>query len=178
VAPFWDPDEVGAIFTGLTAAGVARVVRGIPGWQERVTPAIAALAHAGENAGAAEYVALLDRLTNFRWRVRDCFAGWDVLATPTSATSGWPRTESIPATIDGQPAHPRAAASFSTAVNAAGLPAISIPAPVPSGTLPAGLQLVGPPGGDEMLLDLVAAYEAASSWRPLAAFPSHDSGAP
>lgn len=176
VAPFWDPDEVGALFTGLSAAGVARVVRDIPGWEECVTPSIAALARAGYATSATEYVALLDQLTSFRWRVRDHFAEWDVAATPTSATAGWPRTDSVPATINARAAHPRAAASFSTAVNAAGLPALSIPAPVPTGAMPVGLQLVGPPGGDEMLLLLAAAYEAASPW-PQLAIPFLNSGA-
>jgi aspartyl-tRNA(Asn)/glutamyl-tRNA(Gln) amidotransferase subunit A len=103
-------------------------------------------------------------------------AQWDVVATPTSPTAGWNRTESFPATIGGHPAHPRAAAVFSTAVNAAGLPALSIPAPVPPGALPIGLQLIASPGGDEVLLDLAAAFEAASPWQPLASLSPHSMG--
>lgn len=171
VAPFWDPDEAGAIFAGLTAAGVARVVGGIPDWRERATPVITALAEAGQGAGAADYVVLLDRLAAFRWRVQDRFCGWNVLATPVSATIGWPRDQTGLVTIGGLPAHPRAAAAFSTAVNAAGLPALSIPAPVQQGAMPVGLHLVGPAGSDEMLLDLAAAYEAIAPWRQLAPLP-------
>lgn len=171
VAPFWDPDEAGAIFAGLTAVGVARIVGGIPDWRKRATPVIAALAEAGQAAGGADYVLLLDRLAAFRWRVQDRFRCWDVLATPVSPTVGWARDQTGPATIGGAPAHPRAAAAFSTAVNAAGLAALSIPAPVQDGAMPVGLHLVGPAGSEEMLLDLAAAYEAIAPWPQLAPLP-------
>ncbi len=174
VAPFWNPQEVGAIFAGLTAAGVARVVRRVPDWRDKVTPGIAAQADAAPNAGAADYLDLLDRLAAFRWGVVDSFAGFDLLATPTAAAVDWPRTEFFPATIDGRPAGPRAAAVFSTAVNLAGLPGLSIPAPVPAGTMPIGLQLVAPLGGEERLLHIAAAFEAAAPWPRLAPLdPSH-----
>ena len=61
VAPFWDPDDAGAIFTGLSAAGVARVVRNVPDWREHATPNIVALADMGNALDAACYVTLLDR---------------------------------------------------------------------------------------------------------------------
>jgi len=77
-----------------------------------------------------------------------------------------------------EPAHDHGGqnAAYPRAVNAAGLPALSIPAPVPAGAMPVGLQLVGPPGGDEMLLILAAAYEAASPW-PQLAIPFLNNGA-
>jgi aspartyl-tRNA(Asn)/glutamyl-tRNA(Gln) amidotransferase subunit A len=114
---------------------------------------------------------LLDRVTAFRWRVADQFTGFDVLITPTSATVGWPRTQTHPDTIDGCAAGPRSGAVFSTAINLAGLPALSIPAPVPNGAAPIGLQLVAPAGGEEMLLGLAAAFEAAAPWPRLAPLP-------
>jgi amidase len=45
-------------------------------------------------------------------------------------------------------------------VNLAGLPAVSLPVPAP-GRPPVGLQLVGPPGGEEQLLAVAARVEAA-----------------
>ncbi len=166
-APFWNPLEAGAIFAGLTASGVARVVRRFPDWREKVTANIAAVADTPASA-AADYVDLLDRLAAFRWGVADAFAGFDLLATPTAAAVDWPRTESYPAIIDGRPAAARAAAVFSTAVNLAGLPALSIPAPVPADSMPVGLQLVAPLGGEERLLHIAAAFEAAAPWPRLA----------
>jgi aspartyl-tRNA(Asn)/glutamyl-tRNA(Gln) amidotransferase subunit A len=171
VAPFWDPDDAGAIFTGLAAAGVARVIRHFPDWREHATPNIVAVADVGGAMDAAGYVTLLDRLTAYRSRVADEFAGFDVLITPTSATVGWPRTQTHPDTIDGCSAGPRAGAVFSTAINVAGLSALSIPAPVPDGAAPIGLQLVAPAGREERLLALAAAFEAAAPWPRLAPWP-------
>jgi amidase len=49
-------------------------------------------------------------------------------------------------------------------VNLAGLPALALP--VPSGhRLPASLQLIGPPGGEELLLSTGAVLEAAAGYR-------------
>jgi amidase len=45
--------------------------------------------------------------------------------------------------------------------NAAGTPATAQPVPVPGSPLPASLQLVGPPGGEELLLPTAALVEAA-----------------
>ena len=44
--------------------------------------------------------------------------------------------------------------------NLAGLPALALPVPSPAG-LPASLQLIGPPGGEEQLIALGRVIEAA-----------------
>ena len=168
IAPIWDPEEANSLFAALSSAGVARVMAGAADWPDRVTPAIADLARKGATLGAADYVATLDRVAAFRWRLHDAVAGWDVIATPASPAVAWPRREPFPATIAGQPAAPRAASAFSTAINLGGLPAVVVPAPVDSGSLPAGLQLIGPMGAEEALLDLAAAFERSSPWPRLA----------
>ena len=50
--------------------------------------------------------------------------------------------------------------TFTNPVNLAGVPALSLPVPTP-GRLPAGLQLVAPAGGEELLLATAAVIEAA-----------------
>jgi len=53
-------------------------------------------------------------------------------------------------------------ARHTTPVNLAGFPAVCLPVPAPGGSgLPAGLQLVGLPGGEEGLLELAGRVEAA-----------------
>jgi amidase len=60
--------------------------------------------------------------------------------------------------------HTRCTAPF----NLAGLPALALPVPVAPGSvehrLPASLQLIGPPGGEELLLATAAIIEAAGGY--------------
>ncbi len=164
----WDQEEIAVLFGGLAAAGVARVIAGVPDWRGRVTAAIAAQADAGAKRSAVDLVRDIDALAAFRWRMADVMARYDVLVTPASPAFAWPKREPGPATIGGVTAGPRAAAAYSTAVNVAGLPAVVVPLPLPVGSLPAGLQLIGPMMSEEMLLDLAEAYEAARPWPLLA----------
>src|SRR5690606_21204163 len=84
--------------------------------------------------------------------------------TLTSAARPWAAGEPYPQVIDGQAAGPRGHAVFTGWVNAAGNPAISLPADAAPDGLPIGVQLVGPWGEDRMLLDMAARYEAARPW--------------
>ena len=164
----WDREEVDALFGALTGPGVARAITGFPDWKDKATEAIARQAAAGLERRAVDYVQTLDRLSRFRWAMHDVMSGWDMLATPSAACMPWPRAEPYPSLIAGQPAGPRGGAIFSTAVNLAGLPAIVVPAPVSSGHLPTGLQLIGPMHSEEWLFDLAARFEAARPWPCLA----------
>jgi aspartyl-tRNA(Asn)/glutamyl-tRNA(Gln) amidotransferase subunit A len=101
----------------------------------------------------------------------DVLARFDIIATPAAAALAWPRSDPFPKLIGGQDAGPRGAAIFSTAVNLAGLPAIAIPGRVMLGGLPAGLQLIGGMGAEELLLDAAEAIEAASPWLRIAPDP-------
>ncbi|WP_158746269.1 amidase [Acidisphaera sp. L21] len=168
IAPLWDPDEVGALFSILASVGVARVMTTMPGWETNVTAAIAKQAHAGFAVSATDYVLALDRLSAFRAGLLDAMRGWDVIATPSSPALPWPRANPYPTPIDGRTAPPGAAAIFSTAINLAGLPAIVVPAPLPPGALPVGLQLIAAPDREILLLDLAEHFEAASPWRQIA----------
>jgi aspartyl-tRNA(Asn)/glutamyl-tRNA(Gln) amidotransferase subunit A len=168
IAPLWDPDAVNTLFGLLAAAGVARVMASIPEWENRVTASIAQQARTGQALSATDYLQGLDRLAAFRAGMLDAIADWDIIATPSSPALPWPRTNPYPTPIAGQIAQPRAAATFSTAVNLAGLPAITAPAPVLSGALPVGLQLIGAPDTEGLLLELAEQFERASPWRQIA----------
>jgi aspartyl-tRNA(Asn)/glutamyl-tRNA(Gln) amidotransferase subunit A len=168
IAPLWDADAVNTLFGLLTAAGVARVMASIPDWESRVTASIAELARKGMTLSATDYLRALDGLAVFRAAMLDAIADWDVIATPSSPALPWPRTSPYPSSIAGQTALPRTAATFSTAINLAGLPAIVVPAPVPSDSLPVGLQLIGAIDAEDMLLDLAEQFERASPWPQIA----------
>jgi aspartyl-tRNA(Asn)/glutamyl-tRNA(Gln) amidotransferase subunit A len=174
IAPLWDPDAVNTLFGLLAAAGVARVMASIPEWENRVTASIAELARTGLTLSATDYLQGLDRLAAFRSGMLDAIANWDVIATPSSPALPWPRTSPYPTPIAGQIALPRTAATFSTAVNLAGLPAIIVPAPVLPGALPVGLQLIGAPATEDLLLDLAEQFERASPWCQIAPMAAAD----
>jgi amidase len=95
------------------------------------------------------------------------FEGCDVLISPTITLSPRPWTELFPVEIDGQPTtsyfHWLALAY---GVTLAGHPALSLPVGVDEQGLPFGLQIVGPRGGDAIVLSVAAALEAAFSDDP------------
>ncbi|MBP0465382.1 amidase [Roseomonas sp. PWR1] len=162
----WDPDEVGALFSTISAVGVARAVSGHAGWEGLVTPAIRAQAEVGLAMPATDYLRALDRIAVLRGELGDWIAGVDAVATPSSAVLPWPREAPGPDLVAGVAAGPRAAAIYSTVINLAALPAIVVPSAQVDG-LPTGLQLVGAAFREELLLDLAEAYERAAPWRQL-----------
>jgi aspartyl-tRNA(Asn)/glutamyl-tRNA(Gln) amidotransferase subunit A len=83
-------------------------------------------------------------------------AGCDVLVTPTVPTTAFRLGEMID-----DPLQMYLTDIFTTAVNLAGLPGISVPCGFDAGGLPIGIQIVGRPFEEERVLQLAAAYESA-----------------
>jgi aspartyl-tRNA(Asn)/glutamyl-tRNA(Gln) amidotransferase subunit A len=103
---------------------------------------------AGREQGAAEYIAAQRDRIALRRAVDEALADVDALAMPTSLGVAW-RWADIEASDMGL----RKEATRNLPIaNLTGHPAISIP--VPSDSLPVGLQLIGRMGQDERLLDL------------------------
>ncbi|UHD46430.1 amidase [Aureimonas altamirensis] len=161
----WNPNEVSMHFDTLVSAGVGRVLSPHEGWEAIVTPAIAQLGRAGLTSSASTYVESLDWTQSFRGRMLALMADFDLLALPTTAAVAWPKREPAPATINNATARPGDAAANTTFVNFAGLPAISVPLPVPDTSLPAGLQLIAPLHAEERLLTVAQAIELNAPWR-------------
>ncbi|MGH3748035.1 MAG: amidase family protein, partial [Micromonosporaceae bacterium] len=106
-----------------------------------------------------------------RQRWRDRILTWfeagshDLLVMPVLAASplraaAWSRKSWLANTISSMRFAP-----FAAPWNVAGLPAISVPSGVRRDGLPGAVQLVGPPGSEELLLATAAQIEAAAPWR-------------
>ncbi|MFE2376764.1 amidase [Streptomyces sp. NPDC059398] len=93
----------------------------------------------------------------------DFFERYDVLLAPVSQVSPFPVGEEYPTLIDGRPQHSyldwMRSAYF---LSVLGAPALSVPAGFTGAGLPVGLQIVGPPRADAAVLDVGAAFEAAT----------------
>jgi len=162
-APY-DVSNIDQIWATLSAAGLARVLTAYAGWREKIHPSLVPVAERGAKVTGIEYAQALDAVTDLRRSMAQAFDQYDVLATPTCAAHPWPIGTPYPKEINGVPVGPRGSALFSTFVNAAALPAISVPVKPSTIGLPIGMQLVSRYGSDETLLSLAAEFESAQPW--------------
>jgi len=89
----------------------------------------------------------------------EAFQRFDLLAAPTSPSVAFKVGEKA-----GDPLAMYASDVCTIPVNLAGLPGISLPCGF-SQDLPVGLQLIGKPLGEEMLIKAAYAYEQSTDWR-------------
>ena len=148
----------------LTSASLAWLAEQNPRFMEEASSEFVDQAKGGRNLSAADYVGLLQTLFDFRTEVAKVFEGIDVIMTPCTAAQPWPVDRPYPPIIDGQRVGPRGHAVYTAWVNACGHPAVAVPGRPDDQGLPTGVQMVGPRGSDELLLDLAEAYEAGHPW--------------
>lgn len=160
VSPFDLAEPLGQIWPVISQTGVAWLLSQRRDWMDKVSPAIAEMAAAGEKYGAKDYLNALDTIASMRQAFDALFERYDFLVTPSAAAMPWPAAESHPAMIDGQPVGPRGHAVFTPVANALGLPAISLPCVVEAGALPVGLQLIAGQNRDWPLLAFAREYES------------------
>ena len=99
-----------------------------------------------------------------RQSILDTLESVDLLATPTTSIAA-PLIEQERIVINGQEVSTREAVLRITRVfSAAGLPAVSAPCGFTSERLPIGLQLVGKPLADALVLQTAHAYQTATAW--------------
>jgi amidase len=93
--------------------------------------------------------------SEWRRQLEAAFSQVDLLATPT--LTGFP-----PPLTD---LEKTAALPCTSQLNLAGVPALALPIPTEA-SLPASLQLIGPMGGEELLVAAAAAIESQAGWHP------------
>ena len=112
---------------------------------------------------AVDYVRAVDAI---RMHSRQVVAFWDmhdVLVTPTLPTTA-PRLNTLGAELATAGDQYMDFVSFTYPFNCTGQPAISLPLGMDSHGLPIGVQLVGPPRGEAVILGLAAQLEQARPW--------------
>jgi aspartyl-tRNA(Asn)/glutamyl-tRNA(Gln) amidotransferase subunit A len=93
------------------------------------------------------------------------FGQYDLLLTPTTATTAFVAEGPPPSSIAGRSVGPAGFIPFTYPFNFTGHPAASLPAGLSANGLPIGLQAVAPRYADGLLLQVSAAFEAARPWR-------------
>ena len=148
----------------ISTTGLAAVLKDCTNL-DALTPALADMLCAGRSWRGTDLFEAQARVRALRGALDAVFRDFDLLITPTSAAMPWPATMPCPDTIDGQTVDGRGHAVFTAFANAAGLPAVAVPAGW-AAHLPVGLQLVGPRGSDARLLALAALWERSLPARP------------
>jgi amidase len=124
------------------------------------------LAEKAYETSAPAYAQALFRLQTYARRVVAFWSEVDVVLTPTLALPpvpvGW--QEEVSGAFE-QLLRSVAFTPFTAIANLTGLPAISLPLAETTDGLPVGVQAIGRPGGDAVLLRLAAQIEATRPWR-------------
>ena len=112
---------------------------------------------------AGYYEAYYQKASQVRTLIRQnfeaAFARVDAVITPTSPTTAFRLGERA-----ADPLSMYLADIFTVPCNLAGLPGLSVPCGFDSGGLPVGLQVIGRPFDEPLVLRIGAAYEDATSW--------------
>ncbi|MCU1509453.1 MAG: putative amidase [Glaciihabitans sp.] len=154
-----DLEEIASWSAPFMQRGLYEIAATHPSFHESVEERFSLLAISGEKVTSEVLEKSLDNILQFRATLDDLFRGCDIIVCPSTAAQPWDNTLDFPPQIDGRPASPRDHAAFSGWVNAAGLPAVSIPVGFDSEGMPLGVQLIGRAGTDETILALAAALE-------------------
>jgi amidase len=133
---------------------------------ERMTRLNRELVASARATSAADYARAVAQLQALARRVVAFWSDADVVVSPTLALPpvpvGW--QEAVDGAIE-QLFRNTEFTPFTAIANLTGLPAMSLPLHWTDAGLPVGVQVLGPPAGDALLLSLAAQVEAARPWR-------------
>jgi amidase len=132
-----------------------------------LTPLNRELAAGARRTSAATYATAVQRLQTAARRIVAFWKDVDVVLTPTLALPpvpiGW-QLEGAETAFE-QLHRNVLFTPFTSVANFTGLPAMSVPLHSSENGLPIGVQAIGPPAGDGLLLRLAAQLEEARPWR-------------
>ena len=166
-----DLAPLNAFWPRIAQIGLAAMRRAVPDMAAKASAKYLDMAAEGDDVAAPDLYTALEVVRALRAAASAFFAEWDAIMTPTAAAQPWPADEPFPPEIDGESVGPRGHAVYTGWVNAAGLPAVALPAAPDRQGLPIGFQLVGDFRSEALRLELAVEYEAAGpgwSWPTLA----------
>jgi amidase len=144
------------------------VLRGAPLDPEKLEPLTREMIALADTVTAADYLESVGFLQLLARGVVSMWDGIDVLLTPTVTQPALPIGALAPK--EGEPAmawleNAARWVPFTPVFNVTGQPAVSLPLHQTPEGLPVGVQLVGPPAGEELLLALSSQLESARPWQ-------------
>ena len=140
-----------------------------------VGPNVRANVAEGERYSAADVARAQTLQTTIYRRWQAFFQSHDVIVTPAITISPRSWRELFPAEIDGQATRTYFHwLAMAYAVTLPGHPALSLPVGVDRNGMPFGLQIVGPRGGDALVMSVAAELEALLASNPATARPLPD----
>lgn len=125
-----------------------------PSWEQQASRNFVEMAQRGRQHSARLRTDLLHDIRQLRVEADGLFKDYSVVITPATAALPWPKASAFPNSINDTAVGPRGHAIFSSWVNAAGLPAIAIPAVQHLSPMPCGIQCVGPLHSEGALIHL------------------------
>ncbi len=156
--------EYGAAFRTLWMAGASAVAIDEPERLELLEPLTRWLVARGREVPARQLVEALRTLSAFERRLVAQLGAFDAVVTPALAMTprpvGWFDAEDAERNFEQQCQY----TPFTSWINVAGLPAITVPTHWTDDGLPMGVQIVGRPGGELALLALAAQLEDVLRW--------------
>lgn len=161
-----DLSDINAFWARFGQIGLAHLRARLPEVAQKATLKYLTAADEGDAVPARDLFASIEAVRRLRADMSQLMGDWDLIMTPTAAAQPWSADKPFPETIDGQAVGPRGHAIYTGWVNAAGHPAIALPAAPDAKGLPIGYQLIGDLGSEQMLLQLATEVEAAGpGWR-------------
>ncbi len=175
-SPDWNDETFPSAWSTFVSGALQHIVRVLERLHDR--PVDAELAEPATRAWLLDsrpvtlidYLEAQEQLIAFSRRILRSWPADAVLVTPTLTR--------LPAPAEALHSHPGVtddAVRFSALVrlwNVTGQPAISLPLHETDDGVPVGVQLVGPPGREDLLLALAAQLEASAGWAPQPPVPA------
>jgi amidase len=172
-APDWNDEGYIENFIKIWTAGTGEEIhtygriRGRPLDTSKLEPLTQQMVEIASGFSAVDYLRSLEYLQRLARRIVGFWSDYDVLLTPTLAQPPIPIGALRPKEGEEPIKMLENSAGFvplTPIFNVTGQPAISLPLSTSPDGLPIGVQLVGPPAGEELLLSLAAQVEAARPW--------------